>query len=186
MNKTQFYHGNAGWALAGAGHDFSILQQSNRSCSSPACCQQFGSHPRIWGWSCESHSAAGAAAGTAMSSRSCVTAQAPAHPVPSQKPPLPGSSPQHMVNTLLIIMAVNSTSLLPEPPAGTGTRPLPARLALVGTNTPGAALLPCPLPGVSLPFGAAQPRHLGGTFPLHTSASTGETQPGITSNHEKS
>lgn len=97
--------------MAGAGHGFSILQRSSRSCSSPACCQQLGSHPRIRGWGRESRGAAGAA----MSGRSCVTAQAPAHPAPSQKAPLPGSSPQHMVNTLLIIMAVNSTSLLPEP-----------------------------------------------------------------------
>lgn len=113
--------------MAGTGHGFSILQWSSRSCSSPACCQELGSHPRIRGWSRESHGAAGAGAGTATSGRSCVTVQAPAHPAPSQKAPLPGSSPQHMVNTLLIIMAVNSTSLLPEPPAGTGTWLLPAR-----------------------------------------------------------
>lgn len=149
--------------MAGAGYSFSILQWSSRSCSSPARCQQFGSHPRIRAWSRESRGAAGAA----MSGRSCVTAQAPAHPVPSQKPPLPGSSPQHMVNTLLIIMAVNSTSLLPEPPAGTGTWLLPARLALSGTDTPGAPLLPCPLPGMSLSFRAAQPGQDTWVAPSH-------------------
>lgn len=166
--------------MAGAGHGFSILQQSSRSCSSPACCQQFGSHPQIWGWSCESR-------GAALSGRSCVTAQAPAHPVLSQKPPLPGSSPQHMVNTLLIIMAVNSTSLLPEPPAGTGTWLLPARLALGATAHPGLLCSLSPAWAVPVLWSSpAQPGHLSGTFPLHSSAGTGETLPGVTSNHEKS
>lgn len=173
--------------MAGAGHGFSILQWSSRSCSSPACCQELGSHPRIRGCSHESHGAAGAAASTAMSGKSCVTAQAPAHPAPSQKAPLPGSSLQHMVNTLLIIMAVNSTSLLPEPPAGTGTWPLPARRLLGATNNPG--LLCSPVPCLGCPV-LQSTQHSQDTCvaPSHCTlcASTGETLPEITSNHEKS
>lgn len=85
------------------------------------------------------------------SSRSRVTAQASAHPAVSQKAPLPGSSPQHMVNTLLIITAVNSTSLLPEP-----------RLALARARSrlgwhsaapthPGLLRSPVPCPGCPCP-----------------------------------
>lgn len=154
--------------MSRAGQGFSILQQSSRSCCSPACCQQFGSQPRMRGWSRDERQVLG-------------DCSSPCPPCTEPEAPCARQLPQHMVNTLLIIMAVNSTSLLPEPPAGTGTRLLPARRHR-HTQGCSAALA---LPGVSLSFRAAQPSHNTCVAPSHCTG-TAETLPGITRNHEKS
>lgn len=152
-----------GWSRARLQHPPAEQQELLQPCLLPA----LGLPPPDPGLEPQELRRSGSSHGRSNERQVLCDCSSPCPPCTEPETPSARQLPQHMVNTLLIIMAVNSTSLLPEPLAGTGTRPLPARLALGGTDTPKAALLPCPLPGVSPSFRPAQPSQDTCAAPSH-------------------